>query len=306
MNEQPFNTRISALLRRPFPLETDTVRKVLVSGVFGVGVATILLVFQPFGLSRYESVWKTPIIGFYGVMTFVVMLFNYLVWEKIFPSFFDEERWSVGKHIVLTLVHVLSISIVNFLYSQSVFGGGFYWLPVLKFIWRTFAIGIIPIIILTLILERRYWKHNVAEAARISSHLEAQPSPNIAEAAPRLAPKLITISGTSAKEQYELNPASILCIQANDNYVTLFYESGGAVKKILFRATLKSIEEQVQRLPEFLRCHKSYIVQFSHIEKVSGNAQGYKLHLAHLDFVIPVSRSLQTDVLEKLQHTPRL
>jgi LytTr DNA-binding domain len=298
----PAKPNIYAILQRPFPFETDASKRILVSALFGICVAAILLAFTPFGLSRYQGEWKTLIIAFYGMITFSCMMFNYFIVEKIFPKYFDEESWNVGKHISFSLLHILSIGTVNFLYSHFVFSFDFHWLQLLRFIGWTFAIGLFPTIVLTLILERRYWKQNVAAAARISSTLEHQTP---AKPHSTIAPKLITLIGSSTKEQYELNPASILCVQAGDNYVTLFYESGEAVKKILFRATLKSLEEQLQTHANFYRCHKSYIANLSNVFKVSGNAQGYKLHLSDLDFVVQVSRSLQTEMLDKLQHIER-
>jgi hypothetical protein len=298
----PEKSSLYAILQRPFPLETDAVKRVLVSALFGICVASILLVFMPFGLARYQGEWKTPIIAFYGMITFLCMMFNYFVLEKIFPQYFEEESWTVGKHVVFSLTHIVAISVVNFLYSHYVFSFNFHWLPLLRFIGWTFLIGFFPTVVLTLLLERRYWKQNVAGAARISSHLEAQ-APSQPEKI--LKTTLITLTGASAKEQYELHPASILCVQAGDNYVTLYYKSAEGVKKILFRATLKSLEEQLQSETNFFRCHKSYIVNLSLIQNVSGNAQGYKLHLPFTDFVVPVSRSLQNEILEKLEHIER-
>jgi hypothetical protein len=234
------------------------------------------------------------------------MMFNFFVLERIFPRLFEEEKWNVGKHILITLWNITFIGVLNFLYSRVTFSFGFSWTPLLYFVSWTFAVGFIPVVIWTLVLERRYWKQNVAAAARITSDIEELRKEQIEKKPQVIAiPKLVTLIGSSAKEQYELNPASILCIQANDNYVTLFYESSETVKKVLFRATLKALEEQLANQPNFYRCHKSYIVNVSNVFKVSGNAQGYKLHLSDLEFVVPVSRSLQTEMLEKLQHVER-
>ncbi len=303
---QQRQTGLIGLLKRPFPIETAFSKRVLTAGMFALTITAVLLLAEPFGLSRVQSEWKQAIIAFYGVITFVMMVFNYLVWEQLFPRYFEEESWNVGKHISFSLLHVLCIGTANFIYSRFVFSLRIGWEGFFQFLFWTALIGIVPIIVLTLVLERRYWKTHVERASEITSGIEVRKEGLALNPAQNLAtPKLIILFGSSQKEQYELNPASILCIQAGDNYVTLFYESSETIKKILFRATLKSLEEQLQHRTEFLRCHKSYIVQLSHIEKVSGNAQGYKLHLPFLDFVIPVSRSLQNDVLEKLHHLPR-
>ncbi|MCU0426766.1 MAG: LytTR family transcriptional regulator [Candidatus Kapabacteria bacterium] len=297
---------ILAIFHRPFPLETDAKKRVIIATLFGIGVASVLLAFEPFGLSRYTGEWKTPIIGFYGVVTFVGLIFNFFITPRIVPQWFDEERWNVGKHIAISLWNVMLIGVLNYLYSRFIFLLPFHWMSLLYFVLWTFSIGIFPTIIWTLLLERRYWKQNVTAAAKITADIEELRSEHKERQAPSaLTPKLITLIGTSAKEQYELNPASILCVQANDNYVTLYYESGENVKKVLFRATLKSLEDQLASQHNFYRCHKSYIVNLSNVFKVSGNAQGYKLHLSDLEFVVPVSRSLQNEMLDKLQHVER-
>jgi len=310
----PVLKALTSILSRPFPLETDAAKRVLISALFGIGVALVLLVFEPFGLSGYQSAWKTLLVGFYGVITFVGMIVSFFVLERVFPHFFDEERWNVGKHIALTLWNITFIGVLNYVYSCIVFSFGLHWKPLLFFILWSFAVGLVPVIIWTLVLERRYWKKNVAAAAEISSSIAQQREEHHQEHikqqrqvlhnadAQAVVPQRIVLTGTSTKEQYELNISSILCIQAHDNYVTLFYESSETVKKILFRATLKSLEEQLTQHSNFFRCHKSYIVNSSLIQKVSGNAQGYKLHLPWLDFVIPVSRSLQQELLGKLHH----
>jgi DNA-binding LytR/AlgR family response regulator len=39
-----------------------------------------------------------------------------------------------------------------------------------------------------------------------------------------------------------------------------------------------------------VKCHRSCIVNLDKVVKVSGNAQGFKLHLKETDFVVPVAR----------------
>jgi DNA-binding LytR/AlgR family response regulator len=46
------------------------------------------------------------------------------------------------------------------------------------------------------------------------------------------------------------------------------------------------------------RCHKSYLVNLAKVNHVSGNAQGYKLHLKDVEDQIPVSRKLNEEIKE--------
>ena len=74
------------------------------------------------------------------------------------------------------------------------------------------------------------------------------------------------------------------------------------MKRDIIRNTLKRTEDIIDPDSNFLRCHKSYIVNLSNLKKVTGNAQGYKLVFKYLDFKIPVSRNLSKQILAKIQN----
>lgn len=59
------------------------------------------------------------------------------------------------------------------------------------------------------------------------------------------------------------------------------------------------MEENLAEFPEFYRCHRTYIVNLQKVKHISGNAQGYKLHLENIDTLIPVSRSLNEGIAAK-------
>ncbi|MFN7602955.1 MAG: LytTR family transcriptional regulator DNA-binding domain-containing protein, partial [Bacteroidota bacterium] len=74
----------------------------------------------------------------------------------------------------------------------------------------------------------------------------------------------------------------------------------GKLQKRLFRNTLKSVQVSLTNNPEFFRTHKTHLVNLKKVVKVTGNAQGLKLHLAELPEPVPVSRNLTAAIKEKL------
>ncbi len=64
------------------------------------------------------------------------------------------------------------------------------------------------------------------------------------------------------------------------------------------------MSELEERSKKVIRCHKSYIVNLNKVNRISGNAKGYKLQIDELDFLIPVSRSLGIDDLNQLDLFP--
>ena len=59
--------------------------------------------------------------------------------------------------------------------------------------------------------------------------------------------------------------------------------------KEIIRSSLTRLEGQIQ-IKSIVRCHRSFIVNLDKVIKVSGNAQGFKLHLEGTDFMVPVAR----------------
>jgi DNA-binding LytR/AlgR family response regulator len=83
--------------------------------------------------------------------------------------------------------------------------------------------------------------------------------------------------------------SELLFVEAADNYV-LLYTSG---KKFMVYDTLKNMES-ILPVGDFMKVHKSFIVS---LKKVS-TVEGITLRIA--DAVIPVSRNLKEEVLERI------
>jgi DNA-binding LytR/AlgR family response regulator len=101
---------------------------------------------------------------------------------------------------------------------------------------------------------------------------------------------MIHFVSDSGTEVFDCLTVDLLFIKAADNYVEIHYLDLGIPRKKLLRQTLKNI---LQLLPfkEFVRCHKSYIVNLNQIASSYGNAQGYKLRIKNTSEVVQVSRS---------------
>jgi len=99
----------------------------------------------------------------------------------------------------------------------------------------------------------------------------------------------IQLLSESNKESFELQIANIVSIQSADNYVEILYKEGDSFKKKLIRNTLKNIEQQIMSYSNFLRCHRTCIVNKYFIYKL--NREQNKNYISIKDFneIIPVS-----------------
>ncbi|MFO7723404.1 MAG: LytTR family DNA-binding domain-containing protein [Bacteroidales bacterium] len=87
-----------------------------------------------------------------------------------------------------------------------------------------------------------------------------------------------------------LKASDLLFIRSADNYVEFYYKDNAGVNKKLLRNTLSNIEMQVNDFPELIRCHRTCIVNISHIERSVGNCNKYNLQIKDYNIPVPVSR----------------
>ncbi|CCH00206.1 response regulator receiver protein [Fibrella aestuarina BUZ 2] len=292
--------KLVTFLRQPYPGHESTGQMLGRSGLIGAFVGLFLLVFQPFGINDWQLPFKSlKILGF-GLVTFGVLLLDSLVLPRLFPRPFSEANWTVGREIAYILTHILLITVANRLYLGWLTGhslaGGWGWV-----LGMTFLIGVFPAVgvVLTnyIIQLRRYTR----EATTLSDELETQP----AHTPPAIPAPLLTLLAENGKDALTLAPDDLLAIESSDNYCTVYYLKQAQAAKELMRSSLSRLETQLdEQLPAdgrpFVRCHRSYVVNLDYVDRVSGNAQGYKLHLAHGSLVVPVARKYNDTLIRRL------
>ena len=105
-----------------------------------------------------------------------------------------------------------------------------------------------------------------------------------------LSDKYVNLTSSNGKDSISLTLNNLLFIEAEDNYISVFYLEKDNLKKELLRATMKDVEKDLNS--EFvLRCHRSFIVNMYKVEKVIKDGHQIKLFIPELTFPIIVSRS---------------
>jgi DNA-binding LytR/AlgR family response regulator len=164
----------------------------------------------------------------------------------------------------------------------------------------TAQVGVFPVVFAVLLKQIRLYRRYAGEALEVSRRMVS--SEATAPADEPGVPPAVVLQGEGRSERLELPAADILYISAADNYVQVFFRTEGAIRSPLLRSSLKNVEQQLAAFPGFFRCHRVYLVNLDAVERVTGNAQGLRLHLHGVDKPIPVSRSLTHRVKERLSH----
>jgi len=276
-----FKMTLSESLQRPYYHNYNLKNAILQAFFFGAFVFVFLYFFEAFRIS--EMPYNTFVICLaFGAITTVVMLLMNLLVPVIFPRYFKEENWTVGKQIFYTGLHVFLIAICNFLFfiylTNSVnLLSVFIWFQVV-----TLAIAVFPVSFLTLYQEKRERNYFISSANKMGINKDLNTNLEYGK---------ITIEGHNTNEQLHIDTNLFLFAKADDNYVELFYLNEGKIEKRIFRSTLKEIEVQLNKIKSVFRCHKSYLVNTQTVSRISGNAQGYRFHFNNTALSVPVSRN---------------
>lgn len=277
--------QILDFLRQPYPFddykERSHFRKFVVSVAQGVFITLFLMTFEPFGISN----WKAPdkinhLIGF-GAVTTIVGLIHCFVIIPLNPSVFTDEKWTVGKEILTTCFLILLIAIGNSIYLNIALGQR---TTFSIFLFNVSSVVLVGAFLVTFGVLANY----IIQLKKYQQPIKIAVHENELQE--------INLVAENEKDFVKASIESLLFIESADNYsvVNLVGE-----KSTMLRSSLTRLVDQISH-SEVVRCHRSFIVNLSQVEKVSGNAQGYKLHLKDCDTLVPVARKY-SKIVDKLK-----
>lgn len=298
------------LLTKPYPVIEGTRKKFTAAFAFGAFVFLFLYFFRPFGIGPFGSQQILFYALGFGGVTFAVMFINFLVLDRLFPSFFKEEGWTVGKEIFITLVHIAFIGFGNYLFATILSITEATPGKLLYFEFISICLGIFPIVVWTLIKENRLLKQSREEAEKFENVLHPEKIIAFKETAINKTEEIqpvydiklpVTFTSESETAAIKAEPEQVFFISSADNYIKIYLSERNTLVVKLLRSSLKKTEEDLKDHPQFYRCHRAYIVNLHKIQSVTGNARGLKLSFENCPDEVPVSRSLHEDIREKLK-----
>jgi hypothetical protein len=281
------------ILNQPYPFpERENLRALVHCLLEGFFIGVFLIVFQPFGIEQWQHPNKNLFLWGYGLMTALGGITLRLGLIRLFPNYYEEEKWTVGREILMILTILILISSYNYLYSNWVFGWRF---SFENFLWMFSAVCIIGVFPTTVGVMLNY----IYKLKKYSRSIEVHHHAPLAENRKTSENQSIKFIAENEKDTFEVETQALLFIESADNYSTIHYTKDGRVMKEMIRGSLSRMEGFIDS-PDIVRCHRSYIVNLEKVEKVSGNAQGYKLHLTQPELLVPVARKY-SEIVEKLK-----
>jgi len=279
---------IKQYLHQPYPLYEKRWNIIVAISLF---ISFFMLFFQPFGLSAFESEYRLYFEIGYGVVTFLVLLIDLFVFPFLFKKMFKFRQWTVLKQIIWQVWILVSIGIVNFLYSSFFLSFTNNLKAFFYFQLYTLVVGIMPVVVVTVINQNRLLAENLKIANDYNKGFTTKTDNTPDD-------EKVCLVAENSKDRLEVNSSDLIYITSTGNYIQAFYQKENELKSIVLRNTLKQTEDQLRENHSMIKCHRAFLVNKNKIVRVKGNSQGLRLVLEGTDEEIPVSRNLSKSLMD--------
>jgi hypothetical protein len=110
--------------------------------------------------------------------------------------------------------------------------------------------------------------------------------------------KMVPFYDENGKLKISVIQDDILYLEASDNYVLINYVSNNKISKYIVRNTLKNLEVKLLTMG-FIRCHRSYLVNFNRVKILKREKDGLFLELnSDPHQVLPVSKTYVSAIID--------
>ncbi|MDA3821495.1 MAG: LytTR family DNA-binding domain-containing protein, partial [Bacteroidales bacterium] len=101
---------------------------------------------------------------------------------------------------------------------------------------------------------------------------------------------MVHIHSSLKKESLDFKADELVYAMADGNYVMFHLYRENGMEKIPIRNSISDIEQQLEKIPMYFRCHRGFIINLNKVKTKQGNAASYLLKMYQSDEKIPVSR----------------
>lgn len=267
---------ITKFLLQPYPFYYEGKSLKIIITLFFLMTFFFNYVFEPFNVEYSEHKMNYFWVSMIHSLTPTIVLYVLSIIGKALKL---EDEWSVLKEALLISLFFLVIGLVQFLIRDIIYDNENNWSLhyLYEEIRNTFLVGTLFVTILIPInFNRLKTKHsNSANTLNIAINDSSSVTNQV--------------KSSIKIDDFELEIDQFMFAKSEGNYLEIYLNKQHQNKELI-RTTLKNLETLLKTYPNIIKTHRSYLVNSNYIEKINGNAQGYKLHIAK--YIIPVSRNM--------------
>ncbi len=264
-------------LNKPYPFNNDLKHNTKIIFFISVGVFVFLFLFQPLQINELANRDKYFLVFGLGVITFLSLSLNLLILPSLFPKILNGSAWNVKKEIFWDIWILFTVSFGYFLYYKA--------LGIMEFgfsmIITLILIAIVPISVLIVLNRHRLLRSHLKSANELNVKLKEYKS---------IPDRLVHFVSDYQKDNLSIKVSFILFVRSANNYIEVFWKEDQEVKNQMVRLSLTKAEEMLKDFKFIFKCHRSFMINVNHIDKIEGSTQGYRLYFEKVDFPVPVSK----------------
>jgi len=278
-------------LSKQIPAYLTEKRNIIRMIFFTAGFALVFInIYSPFDISSWFKVTKLQLL-FYsslviltGVLVVVIsrIILYHVIKRKI--------KVSLGNYFIWIAAEVFSMSMFYVIYELT-------FLNETRSFWDLYKLSIQNTALVLLLPYSISWLY----FSWIDKNRQLEKLSSSSEGLPELK-DMLPFKDEKGVMRISVKTSDLLYLQAADNYVTIFYIYQQKQAKYMLRASLKQIESELGYSP-FIRCHRSYMVNFEKVKIIRREKDGLKLELeAPVPLEIPVSKTYMEEVFKAFGH----
>ena len=113
--------------------------------------------------------------------------------------------------------------------------------------------------------------------------------------------RLVEFCGQGQKSYLKVAPQDIIYVESMANYTDICHITNDEIHHSTLRITLKQTKSVLADADYILQCHRAFLVNINFIQKITDRNSGYQLQLFGLEKPIPVSRTNENTIKQRLQ-----
>ncbi|QBA64010.1 LytTR family transcriptional regulator DNA-binding domain-containing protein [Muriicola soli] len=266
----------------PFPRPKHTFKNVFWLLLIALSATLFIIIFKPFDIENKtgSAYFNLAVFGL-GLVFFLSIYFIEFLIPELFSSLY--KNWSFGKAVIWYAWLILFVGAVMFI-SKSYLSGfrDFTWTEYFYVLGRLLGIGItVSFFVIGLFNYVNRKKYTL-----LSSNENY----------------LITAANTKS---LRLNLNDVMYMVSDDNYVDIHIERNGIRKKLVFRSSLKNIEDQiVNPITPIYRCHRRHLINITGFQLKKNTSRITTIEHKKYKDEIPVSKQYVSQITGLLQIRP--
>jgi DNA-binding LytR/AlgR family response regulator len=270
-------------------VQKDTIEKTTIfTGLFALAFINI---YSPFGVERWYHPTNKIELFFYSSLIILAGMLVIVISRVIMFKFSKKAELNYGHYSAWILIEIISMATVYSAFAKYALDDPRIFLDIIKVtVKNTILVLLIPYIVLWLYFAYREKTKQLEEYSHSST--------------PKIQPDLmVPFYDEKGKLKLSVVIDDILYIEASDNYVSVFYLLNSKVSKYMVRNTLKNLEEKLKKIG-FIRCHRSYLVNFNKVKVLKREKEGLFLVLnTDGELILPVSKTYVSSIIESFSES---